>query len=322
MQTSMETSGGLLSSPRPRSVIAENAALMGQLNDAAEILAAQGDLAERVAACRRTSEALRGLREPVRKLLRSAGPAGLQDLAGGEGWLARGIAEYVSIGCWQTLERLRGWADPEAVLCTLPGVDALAAARLHDLSEADTIDALDAVLRDRQRAAFSVADCGWSESMVASVSSLATRLRGLRQAFGEPAVPAAPPVDLLLEVDRRYRLLAASGRLSSIRPRRTPPGSLTTLPVMHCSQLGWHFTSLFANTARARRFGALRDWVVIHVEHHQQAERASMVVTSGSGALRGCRVVRGREPECRQSYAAPVPGAAGCRNGSGRLSHV
>jgi hypothetical protein len=64
----------------------------------------------------------------------------------------------------------------------------------------------------------------------------------------------------------------------------------------------WHFTALFSNTATAHQLGRTRDWVVIHFYDDDHAERQRTVVTEVRGALRGRRVVRGREPECRACY--------------------
>jgi len=59
---------------------------------------------------------------------------------------------------------------------------------------------------------------------------------------------------------------------------------------------------MFSNTARAHEFGRTRDWVVIyfHADHREEGQRT--VVAETHGPLEGRRVVRGREPECREHY--------------------
>ena len=69
------------------------------------------------------------------------------------------------------------------------------------------------------------------------------------------------------------------------------------LPVLHVEKEGWYFTALFSNTARAHELGKTRDWVVIYYERDGEEDQCT-VVTERSGALRGRRVVRGREDEC------------------------
>ena len=50
--------------------------------------------------------------------------------------------------------------------------------------------------------------------------------------------------------------------------------------------------------------GRTRDWVVIYYAGGDHAEAQCTVVTETRGALRGRRVVRGREEECRALYAS------------------
>jgi hypothetical protein len=51
---------------------------------------------------------------------------------------------------------------------------------------------------------------------------------------------------------------------------------------------------MFSNTARAH-------WVVIYYDGCQ-GERQCTVVTATHGPLVGKRIIRGREPECREYY--------------------
>lgn len=67
---------------------------------------------------------------------------------------------------------------------------------------------------------------------------------------------------------------------------------------------------LFSNTALAHRLGRTRDWVVIYFENDFQAGQRT-VVTETRGDLRGRRVVRGRERECRAHYQGTGPKPAG-----------
>ena len=62
-----------------------------------------------------------------------------------------------------------------------------------------------------------------------------------------------------------------------------------------------HYTALFSNTARAHELGKTRDWVVIFYDG-DGTERQCTVITSTFGALRGHRIIRGREAECENFY--------------------
>ena len=119
-----------------------------------------------------------------------------------------------------------------------------------------------------------------------------------------PAPARGPEIALLLEVDRDYRDTAEAGKLPTIAPRRLNPEGKSWLPVLHAHHGGWHFTALYSNTAQAHRLGKVRDWVVIYFYDHDHAEGQHTVVTETRGPLAGRRVVRGREPECKEHYAA------------------
>jgi hypothetical protein len=116
----------------------------------------------------------------------------------------------------------------------------------------------------------------------------------------------APPVAVLLNVDREYRRKSDGGELPLIAPRRFNPEGLAWLPVLHTERGGWHFTALYSNTARAHDLGRTHDWVVIYYYDHDHQENQCTVVTESRGPLEGRRVVRGREYECRELYAGSV----------------
>lgn len=114
---------------------------------------------------------------------------------------------------------------------------------------------------------------------------------------------SAPGVGLLLDVDREYREKVASGMLKKIAPRLFNPGNEAWLPVLHTRFGPWRFTALYSNTERAHELYRTHDWVVVHFDDEEHEGR-STVVTEYRGALKGRRVVRGREPECATHYRA------------------
>jgi hypothetical protein len=112
-----------------------------------------------------------------------------------------------------------------------------------------------------------------------------------------------PGVGTLLDVDREYREKAASGVLKKIAPRLFNSRNEAWLPVLHTRFGPWRFTALYSNTERAHELYRTHDWVVISFDDDEFQGR-NTVVTEYRGALKGRRVVRGREPECAAYYRA------------------
>jgi hypothetical protein len=133
--------------------------------------------------------------------------------------------------------------------------------------------------------------------------ALAGRLGRGRPTLPRPTGPDAPIAELL-DVDREYRELATTRRLPTIAPRRMNPHHRAWLPILHTRRGPRHYTALFSNTPRAHQLGRTRDWVVVYFGE-DDARGQHTIVTELSGALRGERVVRGREAECADHYAAP-----------------
>lgn len=105
--------------------------------------------------------------------------------------------------------------------------------------------------------------------------------------------------DLLEAQDaNRYRVKAYRRGAQVI----ADPEGKSWMPIMHTEKEGWHFTALYSNTARAHELNKTRDWVVIYFERDGEEEQYT-VVTEPDGPLRGRRVVRGREKECRTYYS-------------------
>src|SRR5690606_33853745 len=135
-----------------------------------------------------------------------------------------------------------------------------------------------------------------------------------------PAVPAPPPaagaavdqpsVAELLDVDEEYRRKAAADTLIRIAPRRFNPTAAAWLPILHTTRGERHYTALYSNTARAHELGTTHDWVVIYRDDAKDGRWT--VITSQFSDLKGRRIVRGREAECREFYDrtdASIPAA-------------
>jgi putative hydrolase len=110
----------------------------------------------------------------------------------------------------------------------------------------------------------------------------------------------------ILAVDAQYRKGAEAGELPRIAPRRFNEKGHAWLPILRAERDGWNFNALYSNTARAHQFDRTHDWVVIYYERDVN-EGQCTVVTEPRGPLRGKRVVRGREGECREHYRTPLP---------------
>jgi hypothetical protein len=136
------------------------------------------------------------------------------------------------------------------------------------------------------------------------------RLRGIREAlagrlgryrFALP-VREEPNVAELLAVDLNYRAQADAKTLPTIAPRRFNPKQEPWLPIFHTRRGRWRYRVLFSNTALAHRLGRTRDWIVVYFDNGVSSGQRT-VVTENRGDLRGRRVVRGREQECRAHYS-------------------
>jgi len=58
---------------------------------------------------------------------------------------------------------------------------------------------------------------------------------------------------------------------------------------------------MFSNTPTAHKLGKTDDWVVVYYARGK-GENQCTVVTESRGAMKGKRVIRGREEECVKHY--------------------
>lgn len=275
-----------------------NAQIAGRLRAMADLREVQGDDGFRVEAYRRAAGEVDMLGRPVDAILAAEGRAGLIALPHiGEG-IAGAISEMVATGRWAQFDRLMGELEPERLFQTIPGVGPKLALRLHDELEAETLEQLELAAHDGRLEQIP----GVGPRRAAAIRiALNDRLGRRRVRASTPL--AAPPVDELLAVDAAYRRKAAAGELNKIAPKRLNPSGEAWLPIMHLDRATWRYTALFSNTLKAHQLGLTRDWVVIYFHTDFSPESQATVVTETRGALRGRRVVRGREGECAEHYA-------------------
>jgi predicted flap endonuclease-1-like 5' DNA nuclease len=282
----------------------ENGQIAALLDEVAQLLEAQGANPYRVRAYRRAAGTIRELKQPLRQLAESGGETRLTQLPGIGPSLCQSLTHILHTGRLPLLERLRGANDPETLFTTVADIGPKLAERIHEQLGIESLGELAAASLDGRLSRVP----GMGPKRVRAVrESLAGRFRGLPSRVEPSAaeVAAEPwvPVAELLDVDREYREAARHGRLPRIAPRQFNPTSEAWLPILHTERHDRHYTALFSNTSRAHELGATHDWVVIYRD--DEAHRGCWtVITSTFGRLRGRRIVRGREPECSEFYAA------------------
>jgi hypothetical protein len=283
-------------------VLRVNEQIAGRLEEAARLLRDQGADPFRVAAYLRAASTVRLMREPLDELFRRRGLEGLKELPRVGESIGRAIRELLTHGQLPMLDRLRGEADPVALLASVPGIGGVLAERLHDELGLESLADLEAAAHDGRLETIA----GFGAKRLAGIrDSLAQRLGRVRV---PPKVETPPRVAELLDVDREYREKAAAGQLQRIAPRRFNPTGESWLPVLHTRRGSRRYTALFSNTARAHRAGKTRDWVVLYSDNGVGESRHT-VITAAFGPLRGCRVVAGREAECISAYEPELQSA-------------
>lgn len=265
------------------------------LRDCAELLRQQHANPFRVNAYIRAAETLESLPTDVREILFDEGNDGLMQLPFIGRGLASSIAEIIRTGRLSQLDRWRGELDPEQLFQTVPGIGPLLANAIHDSLHVDTLEALEIAAHDGRLAAVR----GIGPRRAAAIRSNLATLVG-RARTGHRVSDKAPTLELLLDIDREYRSKATADSLPKIAPRRFNPEGQAWLPILHTDRQDWHFTALFSNTARAHELHRTHDWVILYFYDGGHSEGQHTVVTETHGPMKGRRVVRGREAECRK----------------------
>jgi hypothetical protein len=274
-----------------------NRAAADLLRQYARLLELQHSNPYRVNAYLRAAQTLDSLQFDARGALREQGVEALTSLPFVGAGIALAINEIAKTGRLARLDRLRGSADPETLLKTLPGIGPRLARKLHEALDVTSLEALEVAAHDGRLDELPGIGARRAAAIRANLATMLGRI-------GPPRAPAleAPAVDLLLDVDREYRERAGAGELPKLAPRRFNPRGEAWLPVLHTERGGLHFTALFSNTANAHRLGRTHDWVVIFFYDGEHREGQHTVVTETHGPLQGLRVVRGREGECSEHY--------------------
>ncbi len=277
--------------------ISFNTAVAARFDQAADILSQQGANPFRISAYRRGADAVRGLTVDLRRLLDEGGVKALVALPGIGRGMAAAIREMALSGRWSKLDRLRGSADPTAILRSIPGIGPRLAELLHDELHIDSLEQLECAAHDGRLAAVR----GIGERRLSAIRASLESVLG--RPLPRPPATAGTELAVLLGVDAEYRRRAAADELPKIAPRLLNPERRAWLAVLHTHRDSWHFTAMYSNTARAHQLGKTDDWVVLYFyDGNDHVEGQHTVVTETRGALAARRVVRGREAECQAYY--------------------
>jgi DNA polymerase (family 10) len=280
----------------------DNETIARKLNEYATYLEGEEPNVHRVGAYRRAADTVRQLGRPVKEIVEQEGRAGLEALPGIGRSLAYTLESLVRTGEFRTSRPDGGHIDPEHLLSSLPGVGPQLARLLHERLHITTLEEMERAAHDGRLHQVGVGP----KRLRGLIDALSGRLR--RSRLPEPIV-GEPPVADLLAVDADYRRQAAADLLPTLTPRRFNPEHEPWLPLFVTDRNGWRFRALYSNTALAHRLGQTHDWVVIYFDDGVSAGQRT-VVTETRGDLRGLRVVRGRERECRSHYHPEAAGPA------------
>jgi hypothetical protein len=283
----------------------DNRTIAQRLVEYANYLEAQEMNVYRVRAYRKAAETVLRLERPVEEIVKQEGRAGLEALPGIGSHLSFTLQGLVQTGEFRTLGSDGGHIDPERLLLSLPGVGPHLARQIHEALGVTTLEEMERAAHDGRLARLGVGPKRL-RGIIDALAGRFGRYRRPKPAAGEPGVAE------LLAVDEEYRVRAEGRLLPTLAPRRFNPDHEPWLPLFQTDRGGWHYRALFSNTALAHRLNQTRDWVVIYFDDGNASGQRT-VVTETRGDLRGRRVVRGREDECRAHYGpkAPAPAAAG-----------
>ncbi len=286
-------------SPRPTNLDVAEALLR-----TAQLLEEREANPHRVQAYRTAADTVAAASEPLAEMVFAGGPEALESLHGVGTSLAQRIAAFVHTGEMRILREMREENRPLELLARVPGIGRMTARRLHDELGIETLEALEVAAHDGRLEAlhgFGHTKVRALRAQLDAMLARTTRRDVTRLRAARSSADTAPSVADLLSVDEEYRYRARRDDLRRIAPRRFNVAGEAWLPVLESRRGPWRYTVLFSNTPRAHQLGKTADWVVIYHERDGR-ERQCTVVTETRGDLRGRRVVRGREADCRAYY--------------------
>lgn len=286
----------------------DNDEIAEPLERIALLLEEQGADRYRVRAYRRAAGVVRGYPESIAHIATQEGMEGLTRLEGIGRSIGAAIRELVATGRVSLLERLEGQVSPEDLFCTVAGIGEELARNIHHHLDIESLEELELAAHDGRLATvpgFGPRRVAGVRDALAGILSRSSRRRARQRRWEEfrkgSSDHARPSVAELLDADEDYRRRAGREELRRIAPRRFNPRHEAWLPILHTRRGPWEMNLMFSNTARAHELRKTNDWVVIYFEQDGEEDQCT-VVTETHGPLTGRRVVRGREPECKDYY--------------------
>jgi len=245
---------------------------------------------------------LEKLPQDIRLIAKPSGIKGLVELPAIGTGIAHSILEYIALGHMSRLDNLKGASDPVRLFQSIPTIGQELAQRIHNQLHIDTLESLENALNSGRLS--HVKGLG-NKRQLAIKSWLYQHFGGSAKKWSTKSkIDPKPSIELLLKIDSDYRNRAKKGTLPLIKPKRSNPENKTWLPILHTKHKEWHFTVLYSNSERAHKLGRVFDWVIIYFYDNHHKEKQQTIVTETHGSLKGKRVVRGREDECRRYYEA------------------
>jgi Holliday junction resolvasome RuvABC DNA-binding subunit len=273
------------------------------LEKIAELLEIQDENPFRINAYRDAADSIKSYDNSIAKIALDEGEEKLKSIPNiGEG-IASIIVNYVKTGRSEMLERLQGEVSPVDLFKKVPGIGDELAQRISKKLDISTLEELEQAAYDGRLKKIK----GFGKKKVKNIQvSLAGMLstsaqRAQREHKNQEKSKQLPKIKTLLSIDQEYCEKAQAGKLKKIAPKRFNPEGKAWLPILNTHKNGWKITALYSNTAQAHNLNKTHDWVVIYYKKNDIDDQAT-VVTETKGPLKGKRVVRGREAECREYY--------------------
>jgi ribosomal protein S13 len=261
----------------------------------------------RIRSYRLAAENILHLSQPVSRIYKERGESAITDIPGIGKNMAGVLTELIRNGRSSLLDRLQGEISPVALFTQLPGIGQELAENIVETLGIKSLEELELAAYDGRLAKVK----GFGPRKIEAIQEFLAgklsrsgqhRVRDVsRGKLTEDDKSPEPPVALLLDVDQEYRSKADKDELPKIAPKRFNPQGDAWLPVLHEKREPWELTALYSNMALAHRQYATHDWVVIYYEQGHRKQQCT-VVTSHQPELKGKRVIRGREVECKEYY--------------------
>ncbi|MGF1582859.1 MAG: DNA-binding protein [Gemmataceae bacterium] len=248
----------------------------------------------RVMGYRRAANTISRLSVPVSELLETQGTEALERLPSIGKNLAFAIERLVTTGNFHTFTEQAHQTSRDDHVRDLTGVGPHTAQLLWEELGVQTISELEEAIEAGKLEDLPIGPRKRAR-LVAAIAEHRTQLEATKENPNEPSVAE------LLSLDEVYREKARNKKLPTIAPFHKNPKGEKWLPIFATRRGAWQVRALFSNTAHAHRKGRTNDWVVIYFQADTH-EGQRTVVTEEKGDLKGFRVVKGREEECREFY--------------------